>query len=1026
MPDRGSGGPNGPNGPRGPRGPRGPGGPGLPRFSVGRPSRGAKTLLITAAILIGMAIAFAMFAGFWTEYLWYNESVNYRTVFTTQLFTRVGLFVVVALLMALAVGFNIWLAHRLRPPLSAMSAEQQNLDRYRMSIAPYKKWVLIGVAILVGLIAGGSAAGQWRTWLLWVNGTSFGTTDAQFGRDISFFAFDLPFYRFLLGIGFALVVVSLIAAAVVHYLYGGVRVTTPGSRITGAATGHLSVLLGLFVALKAVAYWFDRYGLALKSSDFREADGWTGLRYVDANAYLPAKTILTIIAIICALLFFATLWRRMWQLPVIGLGLMVLSAILIGGVYPALVQQFQVRPNQLAMEAPYIEKHLNATKEAYGIDTADKQPFGRQGAGVVTDENREELRNSVRTTASIRLVDPNIISPAFQQLQQIRGYYQFASMLDVDRYPGPDGEDQDTVIGVREINIDRLPDRNWINEHFRYTHGFGVVAAKGDEILGGGTPSFTEKELPPEGELGEYEPRIYFGEATSQWSIVGGPQPELDYIRGDSGTDEEAADEAEEGAAEEGGEEEAEPEEVEQAEAGQEEEYSYTGEGGVSLSNYFRRAAYALTLGEPQILYSGAIGEGSQIMYQRTPKERVSAVAPWLTVDGDPYPAVVDGRVLWIVDGYTTSNGYPYSSRTVLDQATETALTDAQRQVLAQENQINYMRNSVKATVDAYSGEVVLYEWEEEEPVLQTWKKAFPGTVTEKEDISEELLSHLRYPQDLFNVQRDLLQRYHVDSASLFYSGGERWEVPNDPTQTNSPVPAYYLSMKMPEQEDRTFSLTTTFNPRERETLAAYMAVVADARSEDYGTMRILTLPNNTTTPGPQQVQSRWNAEPEIAESINLLQRGDSAVDYGNLLTVPLGDDLLYVEPVYVRGAGANYPRMQRVLASYGDELAFESSLEEALDVLFGITETGDEPEPSDPELPDPGEEPDDEARTAADVSAELAEAWEESESAFAEGDLAAWAAAVERARTLSEELAELVQPDAAPDDEGDDPPADE
>ncbi|WP_181008880.1 MULTISPECIES: UPF0182 family protein [unclassified Streptomyces] len=1035
MPDRGSGGPNGPNGPRGPRGPRGPGGPGgpgVPRFTVGRPSRGAKTLLITAAILAGLAILFAMFAGFWTDLMWY-QSVDYTRVFTTQIFTRILLFAIFGALMALAVGFNIWLAHRMRPPLSGMSPEQQNLDRYRMSIAPFKKWVLIAVAVLVGLIAGGSAAGQWRTWLMWVNGTSFGVTDAQFGRDISFFAFDLPFYRFLLGIGFALVVVSLIAAAVTHYLYGAVKASSPGNRITGAATGHLSVLLGLFVSLKAVAYWFDRYGLALKSSDFRDADGWTGLRYVDANAYLPAKTILTIIAIICAVLFFATLWRRMWQLPVIGLGLMVLSAILIGGVYPALVQQFQVRPNEQAMETPYIEKHLAATKEAYGIDDAEKESFGRQEAGVVTDENREELRNSVRSTASIRLVDPNVISPAFQQLQQIRGYYQFASTLDVDRYPDASGDgDQDTVIGVREININQLPDRNWINDHFRYTHGFGVVAAKGDDILGNGTPSFTEKELPPVGDLGEYEPRIYFGEATTQWSIVGGPQPELDYIRGDSGTDEEAADEA---AAE--GEEPAEGEPAEPdedvAQAGQEQDYSYTGEGGVDLNNYFRRAAYALTMGEPQILYSGAIGEGSKILYKRTPQERVEAVAPWLSLDGDPYPAVVDGRVLWIVDAYTTSNGYPYSSRTVLDQATETALTDAERQVLAQQNQINYMRNSVKATVDAYSGEVVLYEWEEDEPVLQTWKKAFPGTVTDKEDISEDLMSHLRYPQDLFNVQRDLLQRYHVDSASLFFAGGERWVVPQMPGENqNMVVPSYYLSIRMPTQDERAFSLTTTFNPRDRETLAAYMAVEADARSDDYGKMRILTLPNNTTTPGPQQVQSRWNAEPEIATEINLLTRGDSQVDYGNLLTIPLGgEDLLYVEPVYVRGAGANYPRMQKVLASYGDELAFESTLEEALDVLFGVTESGDEVETPPPGEGESGEDPEEpgQEETPAELAEDLSQAVQDAEEAFADGDWASFGEAQDRIKELSRQLDEALRPDGAEDDSAADPdeePSDE
>ncbi|MCE7082517.1 UPF0182 family protein [Streptomyces sp. ST2-7A] len=1041
MPDRGSGRPNGPQGPRGPRG-GGPGGPGVPGFALGRPSGGAKTLLITAAVLAGLVILFAMFAGFWTDWKWY-QSVDFTTVFTTQLVTRIVMFAVFGLIMALAVGLNIWLAHRLRPPLSAMSMEQQNLDRYRMSIAPYKKWVLIAASLLIGLIAGGSASGQWRTWLQWVNGTPFGVTDAQFGMDISFFAFDYPFYRFLIGFGFAVVVLSLLAAGATHYLYGGLRVTTPGNRITPAATGHLSVLMGLFVALKAVAYWFDRYGLALKSSDFRDADGWTGLRYVDANAYLPARTILTIIAIICAVLFFATLWRRTWQLPVIGLGLLVLSAVLIGSVYPALVQQFQVRPNEQAMETPYIQKHLEATKEAYGIDAAEKQAFGRQQAGLVTDENREELRDSVRTTASIRLVDPNVISPAFQQLQQIRGYYSFADTLDVDRYPTASGE-QDTVIGVREINIDGLPDRNWINDHFRYTHGFGVVAARGDDILGNGTPDFIEKELPPEGELGEYEPRIYFGEATTHWSIVGGPQPELDYIRGDAGEDEtEAPEVPEDGALEDGldegtedtggtdgaedgtdtdtpgGDTEAPAEDM--PEPGQEVDYSYTGEGGVELGNYFNRAAYALALGEPQILYSGAIGEGSQIMYRRTPTERVEAVAPWLTIDADPYPAVVDGRVQWIVDAYTTSNGYPYSSRTVLDQATATALTDAQRQVLAQQNQINYMRNSVKATVDAYSGEVVLYEWEEGEPVLETWMKAFPDTVTPREEISDELMAHLRYPQDLFNVQRDLLQRYHVDSASLFYAGGERWEVPDDPTQPGNSVPSYYLSMRMPDQDARTFSLTTTFNPRDRETLAAYMAVVADARSDDYGTMRVLTLPNNTTTPGPQQVQSRWNAEPDIAESINLLQRGDSEVEYGNLLTVPLGDDLLYVEPVYVLGAGANYPRMQRVLASYGDELAFEASLDAALDTLFGVAETGEEPEDTPPA--EEGEEPEDTPDVTADLAdwiGEALEAQEEADTALSEGDWAAYGEAQDKLAEALRRIAE-VEEAARTEDTGDD-----
>ena len=329
---------------------------------------------MTLGVLAVLAMLFVMFAGFWTDWLWYR-SVHYSSVFTTTLWTKIGLFFFFGVLMASAVGVNVWLAHRLRPPLSAMSTEQQSLDRYRMGIAPFKKWALIAICAVVGLIAGASASGEWRTWLQWVNGVPFGQKDPQFGMDVSFYAFDLPWYRFLLSFGFACAVLCLIAAALTHYLYGGLRLTSPGSRATAAATGHLSVLLGIFVSLKAIAYWLDRYGLAVKSSGLKSADNWTGLRYVDANAYLPAKTILFCIAVICAVLFFATLWRRTWQLPVIGFGLMVLSAILIGGLYPAIVQKFQVQPNEQAKEAPYIKQNIKATRDAYDIQDSGVTPY---------------------------------------------------------------------------------------------------------------------------------------------------------------------------------------------------------------------------------------------------------------------------------------------------------------------------------------------------------------------------------------------------------------------------------------------------------------------------------------------------------------------------------------------------------------------------------------------------------------------------------------------------------------------------
>ncbi|MFH9978570.1 UPF0182 family protein [Streptomyces sp. NPDC017179] len=881
------------------------GGPTGPRMRVGRPSRRARTLLMTLGVLAVLGMVFAMFAGFWTDWLWYR-SVHYSSVFTTTLWTKIGLFFVFGLLMAAAVGLNIWLAHRLRPPLSAMSVEQQSLDRYRMSIAPYKKWLLCGITALVGLIAGASAASEWRTWLMWVNGVAFGKTDPQFHLDVSFYAFDLPWYRFLLGFGFAATILSLIAAVLTHYLYGGLRVTSPGARATAAATGHLSVLLGVFVTLKAVAYWLDRYGLAVKSSDFKATGNWTGLRYVDANAYLPAKTILFCIAVICAVLFFATLWRRTWQLPVIGFGLMVLSAILIGGLYPAIVQKFQVEPNEQAKEAAYVQKNLEATREAYDIDDTKVTDY----AGTSDTQDKTKLRDAAADAASYRLMDPNIVSPTFEQLQQVRNYYGFPSNLAVDRYKTKDGKVQDTVIGLRELNLAGIPKNNWINDHFRYTHGYGVVAAKGTEA-DEGRPVFTEYNLPSTGDLPRYEQRIYYGEKTTTYSIVGGPQKEIDYSD-DTG----------------------------------EKTTSYKGNSGVSLANPLNRAAYAMAFNEPQILYSGAIGDGSRILYNRTPKQRVEAVAPWLTIDGVSYPAVVDGRVQWIVDAYTTTNGYPYSSRTTLGDTTLDSLTAANNQrVVAQQNQVNYIRNSVKATVDAYTGEVKLYQWDTQDPVLKTWMKAFPGTVEPKKDISPELLSHIRYPQDLFKVQRELLTRYHVTDAQTFLSGSEVWQIPNDPTnRSGDAVPPYYLSLKMPGESSQTFSLTTTMTPNGRDNLSAFMTVAADANTSDYGKISILKLPTGKTIDGPKRVQSQFNSEPSIAESIRLLKGGDSEVEYGNLLTVPLDGGLLYVEPVYLRGGGLKYPLLRKVLVTYGGNTAFEDTLDKALNKVFGTEGSATEP----------------------------------------------------------------------------------
>ncbi|MDH6141697.1 uncharacterized membrane protein (UPF0182 family) [Kitasatospora sp. GP30] len=870
------------------------GGPAF-RPRVGPPSRRAKVLLLTVAALLAVFLAFVVFAGVWTDWLWFR-SVHYSSVYRTRLAVELGLFGVFGLVMAATCALSMWLAYRLRPPLSAMSPEQQNLDRYRMGIVPYRRRLLLGVSLLIGLVAGGAAAGQWRLWLLWTNGTPFGVRDSQFHLDVAFYAFDLPWYQFLLAFALSVVVVSVLGALLVHYLYGGLRLQGPGRRASAGAQGQLAVLLGIFVLLKAVGYWLDRYALAVKTGAYKGVAGYTGLRYVDANAYLPAKTILCCVALICAVLFFLTPVRRTWAPALLGFGLMVLSAVLIGGLYPAIVQQFQVKPNEQAKETPYLRQNIDATRQAYGISGVQTSQSAPAKSADAT-----ALAPDAGTIADIRLLDPNIVSPTFQQVEQQRSYYGFPGTLDVDRYPTAQGGVQDTVIGVRELDLSGVQQRNWINDHFKYTHGYGVVAAKGNQVDAGGQPVFTESGLPATGALGSYQQRIYYGEKTTDYAIVGGTNSEIDYT----------------------------------SDTGQQ-TYRYQGDSGVSLDDPITRAAYAVEFGEPQLLYSGAISGGARVLYDRTPEQRVAKVAPWLTVDGDPYPVVQNGRLVWVLDGYTTSDGYPFSSKTTLGSATRDSLSGSRGSAIGAD-QVNYIRNSVKATVDAYTGAVTLYQWDDQDPVLKTWMKAFPGTVEPRSAIPAGLLPHLRYPQDLFKVQRDLLGMYHMTDPNSFFNGTDIWQVPADPTNDRGQAqPPYYLTVRMPGTQSAAFSLTSTFVPSKRENLAAFMAVDSDP-GPDYGTIRILKVPSDSGTPGPNQVQAKFNSDGSAAVWLSQVKNGgDSEVEYGNLLTLPVGGGFLNVEPVYVKARGAKYPVLQKVLAVYGtDTVAFEGSLHDALAGLF-------------------------------------------------------------------------------------------
>ncbi|MBA2772880.1 MAG: UPF0182 family protein [Nocardioidaceae bacterium] len=881
------------------------------------PSRRPRALLPTLGVVVLLVFAFSVFVEVWTQKMWFS-SLGYGTVFSKVLITRVVLFVVFGFVLAAAAVGNAYLAFRMRPILHSDGYRNPTVERYQDTVDPIRHWVLIGLGAVMFLFGGASASGQWRTYLMWRNGGSFGQDDVYFKKDIGFFVFDYPWYRFLIGYGFTVLVIALVVAGATHYLYGGIRLGAPRDKIVAGAQVQLSVLLGLFMLIKAVSYWLDRFGLAI-------ADGrlFTGISYTDANAVLPAKNILAVIALICALLFFGNVFRPGWMLPVLGFGLLILSAILIGGIWPAIVQRFQVKPSEPDKESRYIAMNIESTRSAFdlnGVETVDYPG--------VTQDTPEELQRQADGLPGIRLIDPKLVAPTFTQLQQQRGFYTMPDVLDVDRYQLAEGEPpQDVVIAARELDLDGLEgsQRNWANDHTVYTHGYGVVAAYGDQRNSEGEPVFAQQNLPSTGVLGEFEQRVYYGEMEPDYSIVGQPEGsdpvELNIPSvGDSeGTDSKS---------------------------------TYGGGGGVPIGSTFGQALYATKFWDSSILLSGRVNSESSIIYDRNPRDMVEKVAPWLTVDSDPYPAVVDGRMLWIIDGFTTTVDYPMSEQVNLEDATNDSLTEQVAVAAQQSDDISYIRNSVKATVDAYDGTVSLYQWDEQDPILQAWMGAFPDVVQPKADISEDLMAHLRYPEDLFKVQRELLSKYHVTDAATFYGASERWQVPVDPQDDAFAQPPFFLTVKLPDGTPE-FSLTSVFVPQSRQNLASFVSVNADAASENYGQFSVLELPSGNAVGGPGQIANAMSNDPTVSAELLKYKQSGTNPQMGNLLTLPIGDELLYAQPVYTsRGTGAgSYPILQFVVVSVGDEIGIGTSFDEAFASALGLETTSSQ----GPSAPPPG-----------------------------------------------------------------------
>lgn len=936
---------------------------------------------ISLAIIAALIAAFFVFASLYTEFLWFDQ-VGFTGVLTTQWIATVVMFLVGFLGMAVPLFVVIQLAYRLRPVYVRLSSQ---LDRYQEVIEPLRRLAMWGMPIFFGLFAGFSAASQWRTVWLWANGVATSDVDPQFGVDTGFYLFAMPFYSIALAFISAVLLLSLLITALVSYLYGSVRIGQGELRISKPARIQLAVIAGLYLLVQAASLWLDRFK-TLTTPD----DRITGAAYTGVNATIPGLGILAIISALVAILFFVTAVIGRWRFPLAATALLLVASLVVGVGYPWVVTTFQVRPNQNAYQAEYYQRNIDGTKEAYGVANLETTTFEAE-----TDPEAGQLREDAETTASIRIMDPKVISPTVRQLEQYRAYYQFEETLDVDRYE-VDGQVQDTVVAIRDLDITKLGEGdNWNNRVAVYTHGYGLVAAAGNQRTTDGEPVFLERGIPTSGFLTEgenFEPRIYFGENSPEYSIVGAPEGsdpvEIDYPRGKDGSSETKT--------------------------------TFDGDGGPKIGNTFTKLLYALKFQSEQILFSNLVNDDSQILYDRDPKTRVQKVAPYLELDSDPYPSVVDGRVVWIVDGYTTSSTYPYSTSVSLSDAIADSNTRAPNLAI---DEINYIRNSVKATVDAYDGTVTLYAWDDEDPILKTWQKVYPSTVKPISEMSGDLMSHVRYPTDLFKVQRDILGIYHIDTAGSFAQQDNRWQTPNDPRSESMLQPPYYLTMQMPGQDGPRFSMFSTFIPASqgagstRDVLMGYLAVDSDAGSEDgvkaegYGQLRMLEINDDTTVPGPGQVQNTYNSDTAVVPQLNLLQQGESEVIYGNLLTLPVGGGLLYVQPVYVQSSeGTQLPRLQKVLVAFGDRVAFENTLTEALDALFGgdsgATGGDDEVEPAEPD-PDTGEVPETDPSTP---SGEEATALADARQALLDRDAALKAGDLETFAEADKRLTEAVQ----------------
>jgi len=924
---------------------------------------------VVIAIVVAAVILLFASTRFYTDVLWFNE-VGFADVLWKSLRTQFLVGAGVGLFTAVVIWLNLVIAGRLAPPYRGrlnVAGRPDPVEQYRVALGPYVKWLRLAIAGGIGLLAGLAASTAWQTVLLWANRTPFGEADPQFGRDIGFYVFELPLLDQASDwIWFALIA-SVLTAAGAHYFYGAIR---PEGTIAGAvspgALAHMSVLLGLLALVKAAQYVLGTYQL-----NFSPRGVVTGASYTDVNAQLPALRLLAIISVISALLFIVNIVVRRLSLPLAAVGIWILTAFLAGTVWPFVVQRFSVEPQEPQRERPFIERNLAATRTAFGLGEVEEQPFPATG-----DITSEEVAANEDMLQNVRLWDPAVLQQAYAQLQGIRSYYEFPD-VDIDRYE-VDGVPRQVLLSARELSLDEIPaqSKTWQNLHLQYTHGFGLVASLANASTPSGQPSFLVRDVPgtvvPGAEaLAPTEPRIYYGEQFDgdEYSVVGSKQEELDYALETEGV----------------------------------QRSSYAGAGGINVGGFLNRLAFAIRERDPNLVLSGLIDGDSQILIYRNVRDRVLRAAPFLDLDSDPYPAVVDGRLQWIFDGYTSTPWYPYSQRF------DAAEVVASREPGVLDDVVNYVRNSVKIVVDAYDGTMKFYIIDEDDPMIRAWRAAFPSLFTNEEP-SADLRAHFRYPEDLFRLQSEVYRTYHMTDALDFYSKEDAWDVPQTPTiqgfattgdgQALAPV---YLLFRLPGETEQEFVLSRPFTPRGRDVMISTLLARSDP--EHYGELVSLEFPPSTTVLGPQQVDNLINQDVEVSRTLTLLSQRGSIVQFGSLVILPIGDALMYVQPLFVTAENVGIPELKKVAIVVGERVVMEDSFEEALTALFGTPEVPDTEEPPPDDRPEP--DPDDGPAVDQDLAELIRRAaalYERAQQALEDGDFATYGELIERLGRLLEQ----------------------